>query len=205
MSDVERTKKMSVEDYLKLEESANRKNEYVRGQIFAMSGAAEAHNVICSNIHAFLHTSLRGTGCRAFMADMKVRVESADSFYYPDIMVTCEPYDGKSVFKSAPTLIVEVLSASTRQIDRREKLVAYRQLDSLWHYVLVHQQRALIEHYKRISQDQWEIQTLQKTDELRLDGIAEKTLCLPVSTIYEDVVLPFIVKEEEEEYECSIF
>jgi len=201
MPESERISNMSIGDYLKFEDCSTVRHEYVRGQIFAMSGATEAHNVICGNLYVALHSILRGSGCRVFQADMKVQVQAADSFYYPDIMVTCEPFDAKSVFKSSPTLIVEVLSPSTQQVDQREKLVAYRQLSSLREYVLVHQNRMQIEIYRRISDDQWDLETLQKTDELRLEASGGKALHMPVSAIYEDVVLPSIVKESEEEYE----
>jgi len=201
MAESEKIKNMSVEDYLTAEECSNVKHEYVRGRIFAMSGATEAHNIICGNLHAVLHAFVKGTGCRVFMNDMKVNVEAADSFYYPDIMVTCEPFDAKCVFKNSPTLIAEVLSPSTKQIDRREKLVAYQQLNSLCNYILVHQNQALIEVYRRVSNDQWVLEKLQRMDELCLDAIAGKSLRIPVSTIYDDVVLPSIVKESDELYE----
>jgi len=112
---------MATDEYLEFEEQAAVRHEYVRGQIFAMTGSAEAHNVISGNLFAALHNFLQGTGCRVFQNDMKVRVEAADCFYYPDIMVTCEPYEAKSVFKNSPRLIIEVLSPSTKHIDRREK------------------------------------------------------------------------------------
>ena len=137
------------------------------------------------------------------MNDMKVNVEAADCFYYPDIMVTCEAFDAKSVFKRAPTLIIEVLSPSTKQIDRREKLIAYRQLSSLREYSLVHQNQQLVEVYRKISVGKWDLQEYRASDKLCLNAIESKPLQVDVSTIYEDIVLPFIVKESEEEYELA--
>lgn len=203
MAKPEKIRYMTVEDYLKFEECATVRHEYVRGQLFAMSGATEAHNVISGNLYVALHNFLRGSGCRVFQNDMKVRVEAADSFYYPDIMVTCEPFDAKSVFKESPSLIVEVLSPSTKYIDRREKLVAYRQLSNLRQYILVDQNRVLIEVFSRISDTEWELSMLHNSDELRLEALPDKPLVIPVVAVYEDVVLSPFVKESEEEYELA--
>lgn len=203
MAKLENIRYMTIDDYLKFEECAQVRHEYVRGQLFAMSGSTEAHNVICGNLYAALHNYLRGTGCRVFQNDMKVRVEAADSFYYPDIMVTCEPFHAKSVFKNSPSLVVEVLSPSTKHIDQREKLVAYRQLSSLRQYVLVHQNKVLIESYNRISDSQWELSRLSKTDELRLQALPDKLLCVPVTAVYDGITLPSFVEESEEEYELA--
>src|SRR5262245_10533263 len=100
--------KLSVEEYLALEERSEVRNEYVAGYIFAMAGATDAHNVIAMNIGARIRPRLSRSGCRVYMVDMKVRVEAVDSFYYPDVMVTCEPFVAKSVFKSKPIILVEV-------------------------------------------------------------------------------------------------
>lgn len=203
MSESENLRYISAGEYLDSEERASTKHEYVRGQVFAMSGASEAHNVICGNLFAKLHELLRGTGCRAFIADMKVRVQAEDSFYYPDIMVSCEPFEAKSVVKHAPRLIVEVTSPSTRQIDRREKLVAYRQLPSLRQYAIVHQNKVFIELYTRISETEWQQLTLTRSDELCLEALPDSALIVPVSSIYEGVNMPSMVEEGEQEYELA--
>lgn len=196
---------MTVQDYLIFEETAKLRHEYVRGQVFAMSGSTEAHNIISNNLNVALHNFVRGSGCRVFTHAMKVRVEKADSFYYPDVIVTCEPIDAKSVFKCSPSLIIEVLSPSTRQIDRREKLVAYQQLGSLHQYVIVHQSRMFIEAYTRISQsdNEWQLDTLRRSDELRLQALPHKPLCMPVTAVYDGVDVPTRVEESEEEYELA--
>jgi Uma2 family endonuclease len=168
-----------------------------------MTGATEAHNVICGNLHALLHNHLRGSGCRPFMNDMKLRIEVANSFYYPDIMVTCEPYDGKSVFKKLPVLIVEVLSPSTRHIDRREKLVAYRQVSSLRQYLIMHQSRCRIEIYRKDADDQWEVSVLGRADSISFDCLPT-VLVAPVEVLYEGVALAPLVEEEEEEEDYEL-
>ncbi len=190
---------LTVQEYLAQEETSTVRNEYVCGQIFSMTGATQAHDVICVNFCNLLHNHLKGTSCRVSMHDMKVNVEKAKSFYYPDLMVSCEPYEGKSVFKRAPVLIVEVLSPSTSHIDRREKLVAYRLLESLKQYAIVHQNKFQVDLYQLASDNQWEGKVLTYSDSLTLSALSP-ALEVPVSAIYEDVILDLTVEEECDEY-----
>jgi Uma2 family endonuclease len=194
----EKIRNLTVDEYLRFEESTMLRHEYVRGQIFAMSGSTFAHNVICGNLYAALHGFLKGSGCRVFQNDMKVMVKAADCFYYPDIMVSSS---AKSVFQNSPRLIVEVLSPSTKQIDRREKLVAYRQLTSLCQYVLVHQNQTKIEVYVAGADGEWELYSLRAGDDLVLEALPDKQLRLPVAAVYDELTLPPSVAESEEEYE----
>ena len=140
---------ISVEQYLDGECISDVKHEYVAGQVFAMSGASEAHNRITVNLAFHLRGATRGTPCGLFTNDMKVSVPAQEAYYYPDVMLSCEGYDAKTMVKSAPCLIAEVLSPSTQFIDRREKLLGYRQLGSLRHYLIIAQDRLLVEHWRR--------------------------------------------------------
>lgn len=194
---------MTVEEYLKFEGRSAQRHEYVRGQIFAMTGSTVAHNTICRNLLIAIQSLLEGSPCQAFFIDVKVRVEAANSFYYPDILVTCEPVNSKVVFTSAPRLIVEVLSPSTKQTDRREKLVAYKELESLRQYVLVHQDRMRIEVHNRVSNGRWDSITLGRSDELSIDARPDKPLVLAVSRVYRGLTIPSVVEESEEEYELA--
>jgi Uma2 family endonuclease len=191
---------LTEEEYLRAEEKADIRHEYVNGHVFAMSGATEAHNVICVNILSSIHSYLRGSQCRAYINDMKVKIKRAKSYYYPDIMVTCEPFESKSVFKAAPVLIVEVLSPSTTQVDKREKLVAYQKIASLKEYLIVYQDRQRVDLYRRVSNDDWEVLILGSDDELVLQWLPKGPLHLPFSLIYEGYNPPCIVKESESEY-----
>ncbi len=193
---------MTVDEYLKFDEAASIRHEYIRGQIFAVAGSSLDHNIICSNLVAAIHGALRGTGCRVVSRDMRVRVETANCFYYPDVVVTCEPYKGKSIFNRAPRLIVEVLSPSTKQVDRREKLVAYKELPSLAQYILVHQDRMKIEVHTRVSADRWKLTAhTAQSEELELKVLPNKFLNLSLAMIYEGVEIPFVVEEKGAEYE----
>src|SRR5512136_252734 len=83
----------SLEEYLEGERVSPIKHEYRQGEIYAMAGASKAHVTIAGNIFALLRNHVRGTGCRAYTSDMKVRIERADAFYYPDAIVTCDDRD----------------------------------------------------------------------------------------------------------------
>ena len=135
--------KIAVEDYLQGELSSDIKHEYVNGDVYAMAGASEAHNLVTGNLFAALHNHLRGTSCKVFVSDMKtyIQTKTVDRFYYPDIQVCCQKEDAAHYYKQSPTLIIEVLSDSTQRADRVEKFDNYRQIKSLEEYVLVSQDK----------------------------------------------------------------
>lgn len=166
---------LSEEDYLRLEAASPIKNEFVAGNIYAMTGASLRHNVIVGNIFAILRAHVRGSPCRTFMNDAKLRVAKLNSYYYPDVMVTCDPrhqtVSSGDTLVETPRLIVEVLSASTEATDRREKLQAYRSLPSLLEYVLVSQEEAMIEIHRRQGDIGWQIITLSPGDPVELSSV----------------------------------
>ena len=115
---------ISVEDYLAGEEASEIKHEYVGGVVYAMAGATRQHNQIAGNIYAAFLQALRGRPCRPFISDIKVRLSALgeDVFYYPDVMVGCDPRDTQRLFLRYPKVLVEVSSPSTERLDRRQKL-----------------------------------------------------------------------------------
>ncbi|KAB8314633.1 Uma2 family endonuclease [Tolypothrix campylonemoides VB511288] len=180
---------LTVEEYLQLEQTNEIRHEYLGGQVFAMSGGSKEHNTITLNIASRLRSHLRGGSCSVFMADMKVRIELANQnksvFYYPDVIVSCDPNDQDRFCLNYPCLIIEVLSPSTETTDRREKLVNYRTLDSLREYVLISQDEIKVEIYRKDEQGNWSLQILGKGDELKLKSVG---LTLTMPDIYEDVL-----------------
>ena len=180
---------LTVEEYLNLEQDAEIRHEYVAGQIYAMAGASEAHNLIVTNLIAIIRPHLRGSSCRTFVSDMKVKVKTqqADIFYYPDLLVTCDPNDNKKYFKTNPILIVEVISNSTETTDKREKRVNYQNIESLQEYVLVSQDEIKVEVYRKDNEGNWTVETLGKDGNLQLDSVG---LTLTMTDIYEDVLNP---------------
>lgn len=175
---------LSADGYLEGELKSDIRHEYVDGEVYAMAGAGEAHNLIAGNVFSRLRGAARGGPCRVFISDMKVRVAEWNAFYYPDILVVCDSSDTHTYFKESPCLIVEVLSPSTEAIDRREKLLAYRTLDSLREYVLIAQDKRRIEVYRRGDDGAWSLETLTEGDPLHLECIAAT---LSLDEVYEDV------------------
>jgi Uma2 family endonuclease len=169
--------------YLRLEDAADVRHEFVEGRMYALAGASDAHNQIVVNIVATVRPQVRGTDCRIYANDMRLRV-SSQLYYYPDVMVVCDLSDNEANIRSRPCALIEVLSPSTELIDQREKVLVYKQVPSLNTYVIVHQTERLIEHHYRIEGDIWGI------DELASDGeflIPCNDIRLTLDDLYEDV------------------
>lgn len=180
---------LTVEKYLKAEESREIRYEYLGGQIFPMSGASKEHNLISLNIASRLRSHVRGSSCSVFMSDMKVKLELANKgksvFYYPDVAVSCDSEDQDRFFLNYPCLIIEVLSPSTETTDTREKLVNYRTLKSLQEYALVSQDEVKVEVYRKDALGNWSLIILGKDDKLHLYSIGAT---LTMAEVYEDVI-----------------
>lgn len=130
--------RMTAAEFLAWDAGQTVKHEFVRGEVFAMAGGEDRNNTVAQNVLMALRQHLRGSACRVYGLDVKLRVEAADCFFYPDVMVTCSAADLQDrLIKREPRLVVEVLSPSTGAFDRGEKFAAYRQLPSLQEYLLV--------------------------------------------------------------------
>jgi Uma2 family endonuclease len=141
MSAVLKLNWVSVEDYLAGELASETKHEYVDGQVFAMAGARNLHNIIGGNVHAFLHHRLRGKPCRPFNSDTKIHIQTEGKirFYYPEVSVICRQNPLDDSFQDEPVVVFEVLSKKTRHKDEGEKKDAYLTIPSLMAYVLLEQ------------------------------------------------------------------
>jgi Uma2 family endonuclease len=150
--------KATAQEYLAQERQAQTKSEYIDGEILAMTGASRPHNLIAGNIFASLHSQIRSRPCEIYMGDMRVAVDQAEFYTYPDVVVVCEDPQFLDVELDTllnPTLIVEVLSPSTAFYDRGEKFNRYRQLSTLQEYLIVAQDIPALEHYRRQSPREW--------------------------------------------------
>jgi len=180
---------ISPQEYLEGEPLAEIKHEYIDGEVYAMAGASDAHVTVAGNAFASLKTHLRGSNCRTYISDMKVRIGEDNAFFYPDVMVCCEPSDleeEQNYLKKSPKLIIEVLSPSTESKDRGEKFILYRQLPSLEEYILIDPRKHYVEHYKRLENEQWILSSYDsKESELVFSSIDFK--CSLVD-LYEDVI-----------------
>lgn len=141
---------ITPEDYLKFERLSQEKHEYFNGEIFAMTGASEKHNLIAMSTSASLYAQLRKSPCKVYPSDMRVKIPR--SYTYPDVSVVCDtPKFEDKEFDTLlnPTVIIEVLSPSTEAYDRGGKFQSYRTLSSLQEYLLISQDSVRIEHYVR--------------------------------------------------------
>lgn len=181
MSTVERLKILSPEEYFEGERQAEIKHEYVAGQVYAMVGTSKAHNLIAGNLYVRLRQHLDGGPCKVYMSDVKVR--AADAFYYPDVLVTCDPAERDRYVSSHPVLVVEVASPSTEIRDALDKRVRYQAIASLKEYVLIAQSRLEVQIYRRISAGS-ELETYTEGDCVHLKSLA---LDVPMTTIYDSV------------------
>ncbi len=181
---------LSPKDYLALERRAELKSEYFDGEIFAMVGASEPHNLIVINTLSEVRQQLKKRPCKTYANDMRVKVSPTGFFTYPDVVVVC----GQAQFDDSqrdtllnPILIVEVLSDSTKAYDRGRKFEHYRKLESLMEYVLIAQHRPHVESYRRQPDQRW---VLTESDglesRLRLDAIDCE---LALAEIYDKVEL----------------
>ena len=174
--------------YLAAEAAAAQRHEYVDGIAYAIAGAGERHNRIALNIAVQLRSAARGTPCGVYISDMKLRVAAGTAYYYPDVMVSCEPAAPDAVYKESPCLVAEVLSPSTMAIDTREKLQAYRGIAGLRYYVLVDSESVSVSYYVRSTAGEWLSATLDPGERIDVDcGPARSSLAL--SQIYEDTGL----------------
>ena len=159
---------LTAEEYLERERAAEVRHEFYRGEMFAMSGATEAHNLITGNITFALRERLRERGCRAYSSDMRVKVMANGLYTYPDSVVACPPFefeDDKRDTLLNPQVIIEVLSDSTEKYDRTQKFDLYRELPTLKQYVLISQREYRVDSFVR-QQDgiAWLMVPLTKVD-----------------------------------------
>lgn len=176
---------LSVAEYLEGEELSEVKHEYIGGVLFAMAGATRDHNRIAGSIFAELRNRLKGGRCEPFFGDVKVRMMSLNQeiFYYPDVMVACDPRDKDPKFVRFPTVILEIISESTERTDRGEKFTNYTQIESLQEYILVAQERAEVTIFRR--SNGWQAEVLRsRSDEMRLASIE---FSMTLAEIYEGV------------------
>ncbi|HYC93324.1 MAG TPA: Uma2 family endonuclease [Thermoanaerobaculia bacterium] len=144
-------------EYLALESASNVRHEFLAGQIYAMAGGTPEHAALAAAIIGLLFPQLRGTGCRAYDADLRVRTPSGLATY-PDITVICGPSERDPEDPNAvtnPALVIEVLSRSTEEYDRGDKFEHYKSVASLRQILLVSSQERSIEVWTRGARDGW--------------------------------------------------
>ncbi len=179
---------MSVEDYLALERnSVEARYEFIDGYVYMLAGGTADHSTISINVTSLLNNLLRGSPCRVYNSDLKVRL-SQRRYVYPDASVSCDQRDRGSIDTvQFPRLIIEVLSTSTEAYDRGRKFAFYRACSSVQEYVLVDTQRQAVEVYRRKTDTLWTLHPFGPGDQVEL---ASLSLSFPIAALYENVTLP---------------
>lgn len=173
--------KMSVKDYLEGEKIGEIRHEYVDGEIYAMPGVSKKHNRINRRLLNAIQDKLKGSDCETFFVDVKLQVKKLNRFYYPDLVVVCGEDTESEYYVTKPTIVIEILSPSTAGTDRREKMFAYQEIDSLQEYLMIDQDTVHAELYRRRDDGLWSWITFETGEELELDSIEFK---MPLTDLY---------------------
>ncbi len=182
---------LTPEQYLEIERKAEFKSEYLNGEMFAMAGAKEAHNLVVADVLAALHQPFRPRPCRVYPSDMRVNVPATGLYAYPDVVVVCaEPRfrDDQDDTLLNPGLIIEVLSPSTEAYDRGRKFDHYKSIESLREYLLVASDHRHADLYTRQADGRWMLTSADKLeDTLTLESVGAQ---LNLADLYEKVEFP---------------
>jgi Uma2 family endonuclease len=192
-------KKFSEEEYLQFEREATERHEYYRGEIFrmyghgdllAMSGAADKHNIIFSNLFIALGIRLKGKSCQPYGPDMRINIPENTLYTYPDISVFCyelpQSDDEKlSDTVTNPTVLIEILSPGTRTYDRGGKFKLYRDIPALKEYMLVDSLSVNIEAFRINSNNHWELEEF-RTLSGNLD-FKSIDVSIPIADVYHRI------------------
>jgi Uma2 family endonuclease len=177
--------KFTATDFLIWDENQTIRHEFFHGEVFAMAGGSDKHATVILNVAIAVRQHLKGTPCRVLTHDVKLRVEEADCYFYPDVFVTCSEADAKQrLIKSEAKLVIEVLSPGTTAFDRGYKFEAYRRLPSLQEYVLIDPDRQTAEVYRRSANDEWILRAFASGQGLALQCV---DLSISAADLFADV------------------
>ncbi|MFO7566338.1 MAG: Uma2 family endonuclease [Enhygromyxa sp.] len=177
--------RMSDDVYLAFDRGSEVKHELWDGEVYAMTGASAAHNVIVMNLSYELTGALRGSKCRAYPSDMRVRIPKR-GYVFPDLTIVCGPseFEGESDILLNPRTIIEVLSSSTANFDRGDKFSGYSSMPSVEEVLFISQHERHVEHRVRHPDSSWVLRNYCGDDAVPLVSLPHP---LPLSHIYYDL------------------
>lgn len=181
-------RKLTIEEYLEFEQTSEEKHEYYKGEIFAMSGSKVPHNTIAMNLSGILVQKLKGKSCRPYNSDQRIYIPQNSLFTYPDISIVCgkaETKDNDDWNILNPTVIIEVLSKSTRDYDMGGKFALYRDIPSLKEYILVDSESLNVYAFRINAGGHWELQEYKKIEDILQIKILD--LSIPLTEVYEGI------------------
>ena len=180
---------ISQEQYLEMERAAEIKHEYYNGEVFTMAGASPPHNDIAYNINRLVAPFLHGRGCKLYGSDFRIYIPEKLLFTYPDFSIVCGKAATQDIYTdnlTNPTVIIEILSKSTKDYDRGTKFSFYRSIKTLKEYILIDSTSILVEIYTRQENNSWILTEFKELHENFY--ISTISLTLHLKDIYEDVV-----------------
>ena len=164
---------LTAADYLAWESAQLDRHEFLDGEVFTMAGAEDRHVTVAGNLYIALRQHLSGSPCRTYMSDMRLHVAAANSYFYPDVLVTCSALDlASAMVKTEPKLIAEVLSPSTAAYDRGLKFSHYRSLASLQEYVLIDLDTRSTDCYRKGADGLWVLHPFARGEPVSLASVA---------------------------------
>ncbi len=176
----------TADDYLAWEATQTERHDYLNGEVFAMAGAEDRHVTVAGNCYMALRQHLSGGPCRTYMSDMRLHVATSNSYFYPDVLVTCSAQDLASpLVKTEPKLIIEVLSPSTAAYDRGLKFSHYRGLPSLEEYALVDLDSRITDVYRKGADGLWVLHPFDRGETVALASVA---LQVSATQLFADVL-----------------
>lgn len=181
--------KLTPEEYLAWESTATEKHEYYRGEVFAMAGASMRHNVIAKNLMIGIGVRLRGKQCQPYGSDLRIHIPENTLFTYPDISIICRDIveEENDDYAIAPTVIIEILSSSTKSYDRGEKFRLYRDILTLKAYILIDSESIAIEAFRINASGHWELEEYKSVNAVLTIPVVD--LAIPLQDIYEGTKL----------------
>jgi Uma2 family endonuclease len=181
--------KLSLAEFIAWENEQPDRNEFYRGEVFAMVGGRRSHGRLVNNLSFKLNQALEGSPCQVFAESMKVQVAD-DTLLYPDVFVTCDPTDLRTeqIFR-APTLVVEVLSPSSHSRDRTRKFALYRRLPSLQEYLLVDPDTRDVQAFRRNANDEWVLADMTDAETLDIPCLQIR---IPMAEVFAGVDPPVL-------------
>ncbi|WP_152266826.1 Uma2 family endonuclease [Agriterribacter humi] len=182
--------KLTPEEYLEWESTALQKHEYYRGELFAMAGASVRHNVIAKNLMIGIGMRLQGKQCQPYGSDLRIHIPENTLFTYPDISIICRDVieeETSDDYTIEPTVIIEILSPSTKGYDRGEKFRLYRDIPTLEAYILIDSESIAIEAFRINASGHWELEDYKSLNEVLAIPVVD--LAIPLHDIYEGTKL----------------
>ncbi|HEV7783627.1 MAG TPA: Uma2 family endonuclease [Chitinophagaceae bacterium] len=181
---------VSPEDYLAIERASEEKHEYFKGEVFAMSGASREHNIISKNLNTVVLPFLAGKDCNMFGSDLRIHIPENSLFTYPDFLIICGDWittDNEKDTVTNPSVIVEILSRTTRDYDRGTKFNLYRSIKMLKEYILIDSLNVSVEIFTRQNNDKWVLSECKYRSESFMISTIGMTIRL--SDVYEGILL----------------